>query len=151
MALVALSGSDVTQINDRVLADFADDNIAELVYQTDIANVKTGKNGNSLFSLNESGKQADFNIRLIRGSSDDRYLSGLLAAQMANFAAFVLMTGKFIKNIGDGAGNILRDTYVLSGGVFVRPVDAKSNVTGDTEQSVSIYRMKFTNAPRVIS
>lgn len=151
MSTTALSGNDTIVINNRIFSDFADGNVAELTFPNDIANVKTGKDGNSIYGLNESGKQAEFKLRLIRGSADDKFLNGLLAQQQLNFAGFPLMTGQFIKKIGDGRGNIQSDTYITSGGVFTKQVEAKSNVEGESEQSVAIYTMKFSNAPRVIT
>lgn len=151
MSTVALSGNDTLTLNNRIFADFADGTVADLEYPNNIANVKTGKNGNSIYALNETGKQADFKLRLIRGSSDDKYLNSLLAQQQANFAGFPLIFGTFIKKLGDGTGNIASDTYIVAGGIFVKQVPAKSNVEGDTEQSVSMYEFKFSNAPRVIT
>jgi hypothetical protein len=147
---VSLTGSDVIIINANVLSDLADQDIADLTFPNDIAQAKTGKNGNSIYALNESGRQADFKIRLIRGSGDDKFMNALLALQLANFAAFPLMQGQFTKNVGDGTGNVTQDTYVLSGGIFVKVPAAKSNTEGNTDQSVVMYEMKFTNAPRTI-
>ena len=61
------------------------------------------------------------------------------------------MIGEFIKLIGDGSGNVNNDTYVLSGGVFMKQVMAKDNVEGDVTQSVAEYELKFSNAPRAIT
>lgn len=151
MLTIAMSGADTINLNSRVLADLADGNVAELTFPNDIANVKTGKNGNSIYGLNESGKQCDLLVRVIRGSSDDKFLNGLLAQQQNNFAGTVLLIGQLIKKIGDGRGNVTSDTYVLSGGVFVKQVEAKSNVDGETEQSISIYTMRFSNSPRALT
>lgn len=150
MSSVALTGSDTITINNRPLADFADGNVAELTFPNDIASLKTGKDGNSIYGFNASGKQAELKVRVIRGSSDDKFLNNLLSQQQANFAGFVLMIGNFIKKIGDGQGNIGSDTYLMSGGVFTKIPEAKSNVEGESEQSVTIYTIKFSNAPRVI-
>lgn len=151
MGAVALSGSDTININNTVLTDLADGNCVELTYPNDIANVKTGKNGNSIYGLNESGKQCEVKIRLLRGSSDDKYLNNLLVQQNANFAGTVLVIGQFIKKIGDGQGNITSDTYILSGGVFTKQVEGKTNVEGEVEQSIAIYTIKFSNAPRALT
>ena len=151
MATIAMSGNDTVIINNRIFSDFADGTVAKLDFPNDIATVKTGKNGNSIYGLNETGKQADCEIRLIRGSADDKFLNGLLAQQQNNFAGFPLMVGQFIKKLGDGLGGISNDTYITSGGVFTKQVPAQSNVEGESEQSVSIYAIKFSNAPRVIS
>lgn len=151
MTTLALSGSDTISLNNRIFSDLADGDCVALTFPNDIANVKTGKNGNSIYGLNESGKQCEVKIRVVRGSSDDKFLNNLLTQQQANFAGSVLLIGQFIKKLGDGTGNILSDTYILSGGVFTKQVEAKTNVEGETEQSISIYTMKFSNSPRVLT
>lgn len=148
MPVIALSGNDTVVIMSTLLVGQADGNVAELTFPNEIANVKTGKNGNSIYGLNETGRQCELKVRVIRFSADDKFLNGLLALQNANFSGFTLMTGQFTKLIGDGAGNVGNDIYILSGGIFTKRVEAKSNVEGDTEQSVAIYMMKFSNAPR---
>lgn len=151
MATVALSGNDVININNTVLADLADGDCVVLDFPTEIASVKTGKNGNSIYGLNETGKQAEVKVRVIRGSSDDKFLSNLLSQQQANFAGTVLMIGQFVKLIGDGKGNITNDTYIMSGGVFIKQVMGKTNVEGQPEQSVAEYTLRFSNAPRTLT
>jgi hypothetical protein len=151
MGSVAMSGSDTLSINNHVFADFADATVAELTFPNDIAAVKTGKNGNSIYGLNETGRNAELKIRVLRGSADDKFLNGLLAQQQNNFAGFPLMIGQFIKKIGDGQGNITSDTYVCSGGVFTKYPAGKTNVEGETDQSVAEYTIKFANAPRAIT
>lgn len=151
MSTVALSGDDTITLNGTVLSDLADGNCAELTFPTDIANVKTGKNGNSIYGLNESGKQCEVKLRIVRGSGDDKLLNNLLAQQQANFAGTVLLQGQFIKKLGNGQGNITSDTYIMSGGVFVKQIEAKTNTEGETDQSVAMYALKFSNAPRVLT
>ncbi len=151
MGVVALSGADTITIDNHVFADLADGNAVELTFPNDIASVKTGKNGNSIYGLNESGKQSEVKMRLVRGSADDKFMNNKLSQQQANFAGTVLMSGQFIKKIGDGQGNITSDTYVMGGGVFTKQVEGKMNVEGETEQSIAIYTMKFTNAPRTLT
>lgn len=151
MPAIAMSGSDTLSINNYTMVDLADADVAVLTFPTEIAKVKTGKNGNSIYGLNESGKNAELKIRVLRASADDKFLNGLLANQQNNFAGFPLMIGQFVKKIGDGKGNITSDTYVVSGGVFVKQVEAKSNVEGDTAQSVAEYTIHFSNAPRAIT
>lgn len=151
MATVALSGSDTIMVNNRVFSDLVDGDCVTLEFPNDIANVKTGKNGNSIYGLNEMGKQCEVKMRLVRGSADDKFMNNLLTQQQSNFAGTILMLGEFIKQLGDGQGNIQSDTYIMSGGVFTKQIPAKTNVDGETEQSVTIYTMKFSNAPRVIT
>lgn len=151
MATLSLSGNDTTMINNQVLADLADGNCVELTFDNEIATVKTGKNGNAIFGLNEQGRQGKAVLRLIRGSADDKLMNGLLVQQQANFAGTVLILGQFIKKIGDGSGNITNDTYIMSGGVFIKQPGAKNNVDGESEQSVVIYELKFANVVRAIT
>lgn len=151
MSTVALSGSDTIIINTRPLVDLADGNCGELDFPTEIATVKTGKNGNAIYGLNEAGKQATLKLRVIRGSADDKFLNSLLAQQQSNFAGTVLMIGQFIKKVGDGLGNIASDQYISQGGVFSKLIPAKTNVEGDSEQSVAMYEIKFSQAVRVIT
>lgn len=151
MATVAMSGSDTTIVNNRVLRDLADGECVLLEFPNDIAQVKIGKNGNAIYGLNETGKMAEITLRVIRASSDDKFLQNLLTQQQANFAGFPLMNGEFIKQVGDGQANVSNDTYITGGGVFSKSIPAKSNVEGDTEQSVSIYKIKYASAARVIT
>lgn len=151
MGSIAITGNDTLIINNRVITDLADQDISSLTFPNEIATLKTGKNGNSLYSLNETGKQADMEIRVVRGSADDKFLNSLIVSQQTNFAGFILMTGEFVKKVGDGQGNITKDTYIMSGGIFTKLVDAKSNTEGDTEQSISIYGLRFSNAPRALT
>ena len=151
MSQVALSGQDTIVLNNYVFTGVADQNYVDLTFPNDIANVKTGKNGNSIYGFNETGKQCEVKIRVLRASQDDQFLNNLLSQQQANFAGTVLLQGSFVKKIGDGQGNITSDTYIMSGGVFTKIPEAKSNAEGETEQSLAIYTIKFTNAPRVIT
>lgn len=151
MSTIAMTGSDTITINGTILTDLADGNCIELTFPNDIANVKTGKNGNALFGLNQTGNQAESKLRVIRGGATDKYLNGLLAQQQNNFAGFPLLVGNFIKKVGDGLGNITSDTYVLAAGVFQKIPEGKSNVEGETEQSVAMYMVKWAQAVRVIT
>ena len=148
---VCLTGDDSVIINSRIFKDLGDDNVAELTFPNPISSVKTGKNGNSVYAYNSSGKQCDFKIKVLRGSADDKFLNNLLVQQLANFSSFILMNGEFIKQIGDGKGGVANDTYILSGGVFEKIPEAKSNVNGETTQAMTDYVIKFTNGPRIIS
>lgn len=151
MATLALSGDDTFILQGNKFSDLADQNVVELTFPNEIATVKTGKNGNTIYGLNETGKNCELKIRCIRGSADDKFLNNLLVSQQNNFSGFVLLSGSFIKELGDGQGNITHDTYILSGGVFTKFVDGKDNVEGDTEQSISMYTIKCAAAPRALT
>lgn len=134
----------------RVLADFADDDVSAISFGTDIANLKTGKNGNTIYTKNEQGRNADATVRLIRGSSDDQFIQSKLDQQEQDFATAELAFGEFVLRIGDGNGAVANDTYTLKGGIITRPVDGKENVSGDTVQGVAIYNLKFADGKRSI-
>lgn len=147
---VALSGDDTTNIDGLVLNDQADGDVTELTIPNEVAKVKTGKNGNSIYSLDASGFQCDVKVRVIRGSPDDKSLNNIVQGWIQDPASFVLLQGEFVKRIGDGLGNITYDTYIMSGGVPTRNVPATENVEGSTDQSVAVYEFKFTNVQRAI-
>lgn len=151
MSVFRLSGQDTIKINSRLLTDFPDGDVCKVTYSTDIVTVKTGKNGNAIFASNESGQQATMELRVLRGSDDDKFLNSLISDYRNAPTKFVLMTGELIKQIGDGAGNLVADTYILSGGVFTKLVEGVSNVEGDVQQSVSMYTMQFASSPRAIA
>lgn len=148
---IAISGSDTLVLNNYLFQTQADQNIAELTFPNDIAQVKTGKNGNSIFGLNQTGLNGELKMRLLRASADDIFMLSLLNQQIANFAGTVLLQGQLVKKLGDGAGNITSDTYIISGGVFIKIPEVKTNVEGDTEQSVTVYTMKFAQVQRVLT
>lgn len=147
----ALSGNDSLTLNNRIFSDYADGKALDLKFPNPIASAKTGKNGNSLFAQNQTGKRGELTIRLIKGSGDDQYLNGLTTQQQANFPGTVLNQGQYVKQIGDGKGNIAADTYILSGGIITHLIDAESDVEGGTDQNISIWKLTFTNAPRTIT
>lgn len=151
MSVVALSGQDTILINNYLFVGLADGTYIELSFPNEIASVKTGKNGNSIYGFNESGKQCEVKLRIVRASADDKFMNNLLAQQQSNFAGTILLQGQFIKKIGDGQGNITSDTYIMSGGVFIKIPEGKSNAEGETDQSIAIYTLKFSNSPRVIT
>jgi hypothetical protein len=148
--VTSLTGKDTLKINGRILNDLADGDCAVLTFPNDLSSIKTGKSGNAIYAFNYSGNQCEVALRVLRGSSDDKYLNNLLSLLKNDPAAFSLMQGEFTKNIGDGAGGISQDTYIMSGGTFKKQTEVKENAEGDTEQAVAIYNLMFSNAPRAI-
>jgi hypothetical protein len=147
---VSLTGADVIVINGRVFHDFADQDFVKLEPDQDLANLKVSKDGNTIYALNQTGRQVPVTIRLLRGSADDRFLNSLLQQMLNDFSAFTLMVGSFTKRIGDGVGNVSSEVYQLAGGVFKRYPSAKSSAEGDTDQSVAEYMLVFLNGGRSI-
>lgn len=148
MPLFTLTGDDTVIIAGRVLNDLADNDVSSLRYTSNIADKRTGKNGNTIIAKNESGRNGDMDIRVMRGSSDDIFLNSLMTSQIQNFLAFTLLTGQIVKNLGDGQGNTLQDVYNLTGGFFMKEVDTTINVQGNTEQAVAVYHLGFSSVNR---
>jgi len=147
---VSMTGGDSLLINDTLIDDLADGDAFDLTFPDDLATVTIGKDGNAIFSKNESGSRAEAVMRVLRGSPKDKYLNNLLTLQNQNFAGMTLLNGEFIKKVGNGQGQITADTYILQGGVFTKMVPGKTNSTGEAEQSISIYTMQFAKAGRAI-
>jgi hypothetical protein len=151
MTTIRLVGKDTIKINDRILADFGPGEVGKLSFSTDIVTVKTGKNGNTIYAANETGNQATLVVSVIRGSEDDKALNTLMTSQKSDLPKWVMMNGELVKNLGDGQGNTISDTYILTGGVFTKNLDTTSNVEGDTAQAIVAYTMQFAVAPRAIA
>ena len=151
MTTFRLVGNDTFILNARVLADFGHGEVGKITFSTDIATVKTGKTKNAVFASNASGDQATLEVRVLRGSDDDKFLNTQVTTYKSNPVGYTLMTGTITKKLGDGAGNIINDTFVLSGGVPSKNVEVTSNVEGDVEQAITIYTFQFASAARVIA
>lgn len=151
MGTLSLLGSDTIKIGERILSDFGSGEVAKISYATELATVKTGKNGNTIFVQNASGFQAMLEVKVIRGSADDKALQSILTSYRSNPTAFVLQNAELAKKIGDGTGVVASDTYVLTGGIPTKQVEVTSNVEGDTEQGLSAYTFVFAVSDRAIS
>ena len=151
MGTFSLLGADTVKIGDRVLTDFGSGEVAKISYATELATVKTGKNGNTIFVQNASGFQASLEVKLIRGSRDDKAIQSLLTSYRSNPTAFVLQNAELSKKIGDGAGTVQSDTYILTGGIPTKQVEVTVNLEGDVEQAISVYTWVFAVSDRAIA
>lgn len=147
---VSLTGKDTHKVNDRILSDFADGDCVTIDFETDLVNVKKGKNGNTIYAVNETGKMAKVTYVVLVGSQDDKFLQDLASQFMADPAQFTLLTGESTKRIGDGLGGVTGVTYSLSGGIIKKLPGMKDNAEGDTAQALVSYECLFGNAPRTI-
>lgn len=151
MNQVALSGGDTITLQNYLFTGLADGDAVDLTFPNEIMTVKIGKNGNAIYGYNAMGAMCDCVMRILRASADDKFLNNLLSTQQSNPSGFILMSGTFIKKLGDGLGNITSDTYVLGGGVFSKQIEGKMNVEGATDQSLSVYHLKFSSGVRAIT
>lgn len=143
-------GSDTLTVFGRVINNFADGDISTFVFNNDRSAVKTGKNGNTIFALDETGKNSVTTLRIMLGSADDAFLQGILTGSDNDFTSTILGAGEFVKNVGDGSGGVRRIVWTLGGGMITKYVGGKGNVQGDTEQGVGVYTITFAKAIRSI-
>jgi hypothetical protein len=147
---VSLVGKDTVIIKNRIFKDFGNGDTINIDFPNNLVEAKIGKNGNRIFAYNSNGEVVTVTIKLLRGSADDKFLNTEITTFKGNPPSYILMTGEFIKNIGDGAGNISGDTYTFDGGIVQKYPSVKENTEGDTEQALSIYQLIFTNTSRSI-
>ena len=150
MSSYTLTGDDTIIINNMPLHDFPNGDIATLDLPNNLMEIATGKNGNTIFALDEAGNNATLTVRVLLSSNDDKRLNGLIPPS-DGFASYVLLTGSVVKQVGDGAGNISYNTYLLQGGMVQKKPAIKSNVNGDVEQAIVEYVIQFANAARAIA
>lgn len=141
----ALSGDDAFILDDVPITAFANGDNISITFPNDISSTIKGKNGNAAISKNPQGEIGEVTLRILRGTDDDRRLNSRLAAYRRDVATFPLFNGSFVKRIGRGDGTVVEDAYTLLGGVPQRKVDTKENQDGDSEQSISIYNLRFAD------
>jgi hypothetical protein len=146
IALMGTVNLDVITIFDRVFTDLFDGDSITVTYPNELMTMKTGKNGNTIYMQDETGKNVDILLRLVLGSPDDIFLRGKLFIQNQTFISTVLATGRFSRQLGDGlaGGNFM--VTELAGGAFSKDVDIVSSSDKNIEAFVAIYNMKFALA-----
>lgn len=150
MTTLTLTGDDTLTLNGTVLNDLATDDVSHITFPNELVKIKTGKNQNTIYAKDETGNNGDMVIRLIRGSSDDQMFQGILATQQGDFVSTKLLKGQLVKRIGDGQGSVVRDVYSLLGGCITKIPEVKDNASGDVEQAVTIWNLKFALSGRSI-
>jgi hypothetical protein len=150
MADISLNGNDTILLNGTLLTDFADGDVGSLTFPNETAQFKPGKNGNTLIAFSALGQLTECTLRLIRGSNNDSYINSFQRLFFQDPPSFPLLTLQLVKRVGDGQGNVTNDTYLLTGGVPISIPEVKSNVEGETEQGVTIWKFKFAAGTRQI-
>ena len=151
---ISLTGDDtiiITAGTKQVLVtDFAIGVVAEITFPENLVKVNRGKNGNTVFALNNQGFQSELKLKVLLGKTTDTFLNAQMALMQQAFSGFVLLGGVFIKNVGDGQGNITPITYIMSGGVPSKNPMAQSVAEGVPEQSLVEWDLIFANNTRTI-
>lgn len=141
---ILLCGQDSVVLIGRNLTDFAPaGNFAELRPQGDIVDYQAGKNGNIIVSKLKTGDVHELKIRLLVGSSDDKFLYYYYNLLNQGVDYYVPFFGMITKRTGDGKGNVSEVNYNLTGLTFTeQPTFAILNVNGDVEVAINEYRLK---------
>src|SRR5690242_12271835 len=129
----SLTGNDTVIIGGQLMTDEAIGVVAEISFPENLVKVTRGKNGNTVFALNNQGFQSEVKLRVLLGGVNDAFLNAQMVGLKNNFAGFVLLNGIFIKNVGDGLGNIKPVTYLMSGGILSKNPMQQSVAEGTPE------------------
>lgn len=140
---VALTGKDTIALNGVQMNNLGPGDCFVGEFPNDLVKISVGKNGNVAAALDASGQVFETTIDVLRGSPEDIYLIGQLAAIEQDLPSFKMMTGNFVKRIGDGQGGVTQDSYVAANGVVKRKPGVKENVAGDTAQAIRQHRIVF--------
>lgn len=149
--VMALTGNDTIILNDNILSDFAEGDTGKFSFPNKLVEAKPGKNRNVIFAYNAAGVLSEAELRLIRGSANDKFMNSLMISYINDPAGFVPIDGEFIKRVGDGKGNVSNDVYLFAGGVITNIPEGKENVSGETEQAVTVWKITFANTSRSIA
>lgn len=147
-AVYTVTSNDTLSLNGHVFADLGTDDVTTITFPTTVVTRKTGKNGNTIYAQNAQGLNCDLVLKVLRGSPDDQFMQGLINTVPTDFPSTTLLSGTFVKRLGDGQGNVTSDTYTLSGGVISKLVDGKENVSGDVMQAEATYNVIFASGQR---
>ena len=151
---ISLTGDDTIILSagasQLLVTDFAVGVVAEITFPENLVKVTRGKNGNTVYALNNQGFQSELKLKTLLSKTTDTFLNAQMALMQQAFSAFVLMGGVFIKNVGDGQGNITPVTYIMSGGVPMKNPMAQSVAEGVPEQSLVEWDLIFANNSRTI-
>lgn len=148
--VVSLTGLDTHKINGRILNDLCDGDCVSIEFDTDLVTAKKGKNGNTIYAVNEGGKMSKASYRVLAGSADDKFFNSLFTKFQNDPPAFTLITGESSKRVGDGGGGIKNVVYAMNGGVIKKSPSMKDNAEGDTEQAMVTWELIFGNTARSI-
>lgn len=146
----AYTGQDIIKFNDRILKDFANGDVAFISYPNDLHGMNNGKNGNSMAAHNEQGNIAELQLRVIKGSPDDKYLNSTVISWKSRSTSFKPASAELTKIISVDGG-VTNEVTTLGFVIPTRSVETKTNTDGDTEQVVSVYSFRAGTSQRALS
>jgi len=148
LGTLSLTGADTIYFGTRLITDFSAGEVAKLTYANDLATVKTGKNGNTIYAYNSSSSQSSLDIKVIKGSDDDSVLQGRVQAYKYDPVGYKVDEVSITKSYGDGGKKVTNEKFQLQAGIPTKQVDATVNVDGDTDQAIAVYTWTFANTVR---
>lgn len=155
-----VTGNDIVQIGLSAsglttITSFADGDYARITFPNDIVNFTIGKNRNMLAAYNAMGTLAELELRLLRGSKEDKFLQDQFPNFSSDQLSFNFLFAKIIKNLGvsnEGASaSTIEETYTLSNGIISKAPEIVSNVSGSTDQGVVVWQIRFAEFTRTVS
>lgn len=156
-----VTGNDIVQIGLsasglRTITSFADGDYARVTFPNDIMNFTIGKNRNMLAAYNAMGTLAELELRLLRGSKEDKFLQDQFPTFASETLNFNFLFAKVIKDLGTsigGSAGVVRieETYTLNNGIISKAPEIVSNVSGSTDQGVVVWQVRFAEFTRTVS
>lgn len=146
----AYTGQDIIKYKDRILNDFANGDVAIITYPNELHGMANGKNGNAMAAHNEQGNQAELQLRVIKGSPDDKYLNSEVIAWKTHSPNFTPANAELTKVISVDNG-LTNEVTSLGFLIPSANIETKTNTDGDTEQVVSVYRFRAGRSERALS
>ena len=155
-----VTGNDIVQIGLSASAlttitSFADGDYARVTFPNDIMNFTIGKHRNMLAAYNAMGTLAELELRLLRGSKEDKFLQDQFPTFASDSLSFSFIFAKVIKNLGvsnEGAtASTIEETYTLNNGIIAKAPEIISNVSGSTDQGVVVWQVRFAEFTRTVS
>lgn len=146
----SITGDDQIVLNGiglvaNISDDLADGDVAALTVPNDLINMAVGKNGNAIYAKDESGRKFELELRVLKGSAADNALLSKYNTYLSNFAGLEFITGSITKQLGNGLTGsekkLQQFVFQLSGGVIRKAPESRTNVNGDTEQSITVYNI----------
>lgn len=151
MAIDTLVGQDTIIIDGRQITDVGYGDVVTIDMPNAFTSLETGKDGNTVFIFQESGRQINVKIRVLVGREDDQWLNAKLEQMKNDFIHHTLFSMTLAKQVGDGQGQVITTRWSLEGGVFTTPPSTRYNVSGDGEQAIQEYSLAFARGTKQFS
>ena len=151
MSIDVYTSKDTIEIDGNLVNDCANGKVFEARFPNDISTTTKGKGGNTIITYNAEGDVCEATLRVLLGGKTDQYLLQKINQFKNDSASYVAIKVKTVKRIGDGTGATKKIISDLQGGVVAKHPDIEEDVSGDVEQAVAVYVIRFANAVKTIS